>query len=347
MINFLTNSNQNPIVTPAFLVIVILVLISATVIINLIFNRRFVISDQTKLMMDTTPLCCQLWDSNLRTVDCNEAAVRLYGFQDKKEYVERFFECSPEFQPDGQRSDEKAIKLVKKAFEDGYCNFEWMHQMPVDKAPLPAEVTLVRVNYKGGYVVAGYTRDLRDIASLERQISWLRTEAEKIYFDPLTGIYNRRFFDENMNHLIKLLSRSGGVLSMLMIDIDCFKKYNDKYGHIGGDDCLKLIAETLSKNLIRSDDFVARYGGEEFVVVLPNTDEKGARLIAEKLLLAIFEKNVPHEENLASDRVTISIGVTTGKANYTQNSNDYIKRADEMMYISKNNGRNQFTFGHL
>ena len=135
--------------------------------------------EQTKLMLDTTPLCCQLWNSKLETIDCNEAAVRLYGFKDKKEYVERFHECSPEFQPDGQRSDEKADYLVKKAFEEGHCVTEWMHIIPNDGTLMPAEVTLVRVNYRDEYVVAGYTRDLREhksmMASIDRRNTYLNT----------------------------------------------------------------------------------------------------------------------------------------------------------------------------
>ena len=326
--------------------IIIVFLISISIFTNIRIKRKFVFTDQTKLMLDATPLCCQLWDSNLKTIDCNEAAVRLYGFNDKQEYIKRFHECSPEYQSDGQRSEEKAMMLVKKAFAEGYCNFEWIHQLP-DGTPLPAEITLVRVNYKGGYVVAGYTRDLRDITNMERQISWLKAEAEKIYYDALTGIYNRRYFDVNMNNLIKLLSRSRGIISLLLIDIDYFKNFNDTYGHLEGDKCLQFIAETLSNNLTRADDFVARYGGEEFVVALPNTGEEGACLIAEKLLSTIRECDVPHKENQAAKCVTISIGVTTGEASYTQTSNDYIKRADEMMYNSKKNGRNTYSFGKL
>jgi len=117
----------------------------------------------TKLMLDATPLCCQLWDRNLNTMDCNEAGVKLYGFKDKQEYIDKFLEyCSPVYQPDGQRSDEKAVKLVNKTFEEGYCVFDWMHKMPYDDSLIPAEITLVRIQYKDDYVVAGYTRDLRE-----------------------------------------------------------------------------------------------------------------------------------------------------------------------------------------
>jgi len=134
--------------------------------------------DRLMLMLDTSPLCAQIWakDPNttiyneegiklygFKTIDCNEAGVRLYGFKDKAEYIKKFLaECSPEFQPDGQRSDEKAVKLVYQAFDDGYSFFEWTHRIPDSDELFPAEVTLVRAKYKGDDVVIGYTRDLRE-----------------------------------------------------------------------------------------------------------------------------------------------------------------------------------------
>jgi len=124
-------------------------------------------------MLDVTPLCIQTWDKDLNTVNCNDAAVKLYGFADKKEYVEKFItSCSPEFQPDGRRSDEKAVELVNKAFEVGKCSFEWLHKIPADDTPLPAEITLIRVNINEADYVIGFTRDLREhrayLAELER-----------------------------------------------------------------------------------------------------------------------------------------------------------------------------------
>jgi len=168
---------------------------------------------------------------------------------------------------------------------------------------------------------------------------------DKVNYDALTGIYNRRFMEENIAALIKSLSRSGSLLSLLMLDIDFFKKYNDTYGHSEGDICLKSVAMAISECLKRNpDDFVARYGGEEFAVVLPNTDETGARHIAEKILSEIRAKNIPHKLNEAASCVTISIGGTTNIVEHTQKGEDYIRRADEALYVSKNNGRNQYSF---
>jgi len=169
--------------------------------------------------------------------------------------------------------------------------------------------------------------------------AFIRAEAE---YDVLTGIYNRRFFDKNMKRIISSLSRSGSILSLLLIDIDFFKRYNDTYGHVEGDNCLKIVAQTLFNSITRADDFAARYGGEEFVVVLPNTDEKGARLIAEKLLDNIRKCNITHEKNDAAKCLTISIGAATGKVLHTHNSDDFVKKADEMLYKSKQEGRNRY-----
>jgi len=165
--------------------------------------------------------------------------------------------------------------------------------------------------------------------------------------DPLTGIYNKRFLNGHLKKLIKLLSRSNGVLSVLMIDIDFFKRYNDTYGHDMGDICLNTIATTLAGCITREDDFVARYGGEEFVVVLPNTDENGAAFMAERMLKRIYECTIPHKESDVAEFVTISIGGTTGVVKYSSPENNFIKRADEALYKSKQNGRNQYTFKSL
>jgi diguanylate cyclase (GGDEF)-like protein len=210
-----------------------------------------------------------------------------------------------------------------------------MQQMP-DGTPIPAEVTLVRVNHKNDYIVAGYTRDLRVIKDLEEK-------AEEVYYDTLTGIFSRRYLDEKLTETIKNLSRSRGYLSLMMIDVDHFKKYNDLYGHTDGDSCLKRVAEILSKNITRETDFAARFGGEEFTIVLPYTDEDGAKKLAERLVKNIRAAKIPHGDNEVSPFVTISIGVATGKVSYDQSGDDYIKRADEMLYISKEAGRDRFT----
>ena len=166
----------------------------------------------------------------------------------------------------------------------------------------------------------------------------------KALYDALTDTYNRYFIKEQLERTIKSLSRSGGVLSLMMLDVDYFKKYNDRYGHYMGDACLKAIAEILSGCITREDDFIARYGGEEFIAVLPNTDERGACVMASTMLERIIERGITHEKSFVSNCVTISIGITSAKVKHTHKSENYIKRADEALYMSKKNGRNRYTF---
>ncbi|MDR2718019.1 MAG: GGDEF domain-containing protein [Treponema sp.] len=167
---------------------------------------------------------------------------------------------------------------------------------------------------------------------------------DKLHVDVLTGIYNRRFMEENLKRVIRSLSRAKGTLSVMMVDVDFFKRYNDTYGHSMGDDCLKAIAIAITKAVERADDFVARYGGEEFVVVLPYTEEAGAEVTAVKLLEGVRALRIPHEQSDAADHVTISIGVTTVKVVHGHDYMDYIKRADEALYVSKQTGRNKYTY---
>ena len=166
----------------------------------------------------------------------------------------------------------------------------------------------------------------------------------KANFDALTGIYNRRFMESSLVHIMDLLSRSNDYLSVMMLDVDHFKKYNDTYGHDQGDQCLKSVAGSLAGCVTRASDFTARYGGEEFVAVLPSTDESGARMLADQLLESVRSLNIPHSKNTAAPCVTVSIGVTSGKISVARRWEDYMKRADEALYMSKKNGRNQYTY---
>jgi len=165
----------------------------------------------------------------------------------------------------------------------------------------------------------------------------------KVHYDALTGIYNRHYMEGNLRRAINETARAGGCLSVMMIDVDFFKKFNDTYGHHAGDECLKSVAGAIAGSLSRPDDFAARYGGEEFAVILPNTDDIGVRHIAGRILNNVRELSISHEKNEAADRVTVSIGATTSRPMYEQPAGDYIKCADEALYRSKRNGRNQYT----
>ena len=177
----------------------------------------------------------------------------------------------------------------------------------------------------------------------ERELARLQL-VDKMNHCSLTKTYNRHYLDENLNRVISTLRRSGSTLSVLMLDVDCFKKYNDTYGHIEGDKCLQTVASAIRSSLTRVDDFAARYGGEEFTIVLPNTDQNGARIIADKILTNVRSRHIPHENSNVADRVTVSIGAVSGIVTDEMNAKSFLKRADEALYQSKQNGRNRCTF---
>ncbi len=123
-------------------------------------TRLYETEERIRAMIDAAPLCCNFWDSSLANIECNLEAAKLFDLPDKKAYLDRFFELSPEFQPNGNKSSDEAQKHITKAFKDGFDRFEWMHQK-LNGEPVPSEITLVRVNLREGDVVLGYTRDLR------------------------------------------------------------------------------------------------------------------------------------------------------------------------------------------
>jgi diguanylate cyclase (GGDEF)-like protein len=158
--------------------------------------------------------------------------------------------------------------------------------------------------------------------------------------DSLTGIPNRRQFDEYLEKQWQNALRSDSVLSLIMIDIDHFKGYNDNYGHGKGDECLKQVAKSLSDTIKRPNDMLARYGGDEFVCVLPLTDLEGAKNIAEEMRKNILSLAVPHFHSTVADYVTISLGTATVKPARRISTTTLLKAADQALYKAKNNSRN-------
>ena len=160
--------------------------------------------------------------------------------------------------------------------------------------------------------------------------------------DGLTNIPNRRRFDEVIEKEWKRAQRNTSPLTLMIIDIDFFKAFNDQYGHACGDDCLCSVAAALVDSLDRPGDFVARYGGEEFAVVLPETSEKGARTMAEKLRAKVRELNINHQNSSVEPFVTVSIGAATAIPQQGLPSRpSFFETADQMLYEAKSKGRNQ------
>ncbi|WP_158944494.1 diguanylate cyclase [Granulicella sp. S190] len=158
--------------------------------------------------------------------------------------------------------------------------------------------------------------------------------------DGLTGIANRRRFEEKLDQEWRRAMRDGSLLSVLMIDVDHFKRYNDLYGHVLGDTCLRQIAVAAQEVIHRASDLFARYGGEEFVVVLPNTDSIGAQLVAEQIRLVVEMLHLPHSGN-PHGVVTVSIGCATQALDHDSVSTSVVEAADQALYQAKSEGRNR------
>ena len=161
--------------------------------------------------------------------------------------------------------------------------------------------------------------------------------------DGLTGLYNRRYFDQVMEMEWKRSNRSHQPLSLIMADIDFFKNYNDTYGHLKGDDCIRSVARAFGESVGRPSDVAVRYGGEEFAIILPNTNSDGARKICLAAKDRIRNNSIPHKGSMVDDIVTMSFGISMAIPNKSSNPAELIAKADAALYKSKSDGRNRVT----
>jgi two-component system chemotaxis family response regulator WspR len=164
--------------------------------------------------------------------------------------------------------------------------------------------------------------------------------------DGLTGLSNRRHFDEYLELEWRRALRDKSQISLLMIDVDYFKSFNDNFGHLDGDEALRRVAEAIRDATSRATDLPARYGGEEFALVLPGTSPGGARLVAEKLRQTVIALGISHIAPHPGANLTISIGLATLTPNRADNCRELISLADKGLYQAKHNGRNQVVVGH-
>ena len=180
---------------------------------------------------------------------------------------------------------------------------------------------------------------LRELSETNRELQ------EKNTLDALTGIRNRRYFDKKYQAEVRRSRREKTQLSVVMMDIDHFKKVNDQFGHLVGDECIKIVANTLKEALKRPSDDVCRYGGEEFALILPSTDLAGALVLVEQLRCKIEKIDIPVED--VSINITISAGIGTAIADLSQPEDIILALADQQLYAAKNAGRNNVQGSHL
>jgi diguanylate cyclase (GGDEF)-like protein/PAS domain S-box-containing protein len=188
--------------------------------------------------------------------------------------------------------------------------------------------------------LVGFMFDISERKKNEQELLRLQGELEKLsYTDSLTGIANRRMFELVMEREWASARRNQRPISLILLDIDFFKQYNDCYGHQEGDDCLKRVASLLVEGC-RSQDLVVRYGGEEFVMILPETDMAAAMVVAERCRALVSGEKIPHERSTISDFLTVSQGLGTMVPSEQDMPQTFIKTVDQLLYKAKQQGRN-------
>ncbi|WP_069999772.1 GGDEF domain-containing response regulator [Cellulosilyticum sp. I15G10I2] len=233
----------------------------------------------------------------------------------------------------------KEQKYMFKGYEIGAVDYLFK---PIEPIILKSKVSIFLELARQAVLLkekaAQLEQKLKEVLELQKKNGELLSLSNH---DGLTGVPNRRNFDQYIEISFKTGIREKMPLSVIMIDIDYFKAYNDTYGHIKGDDCLIGVAKEIAASVNRPGDFVARYGGEEFVVVLPKTDAEGARKIAEMIRSNVKALHIPHENSKVHPYVTVSLGAASMIPDATHTIEAFISKADQALYEAKQNGRNQ------
>lgn len=216
---------------------------------------------------------------------------------------------------------------------------------PLDKVELLARVrSALKLKHE---IVRRKARE-SELLEATRQLQIANERLKDLSFsDGLTDLPNRRHFNQTIWEEFQRSEREKTPLSFIILDIDYFKLFNDAYGHLKGDDCLKLVASTLQETLNRPGDFIARYGGEEFAVILPNTNDSGAFNIAEIMRASVEEMKIAHISSSISEYVTVSVGVATRCPEQKSSLEELILVADKALYCSKQEGRNRVSVERL
>jgi len=192
----------------------------------------------------------------------------------------------------------------------------------------------------------GFMFDISERKKTEEKLLVMQKQLEDFSFrDGLTGVSNRRKFDAVLEEEWALARRNTQPLSLILIDIDFFKQYNDHYGHVQGDECLKSVAAALGKVVNRPRDLLARYGGEEFVLVLPATDEAAAQRVSERVRQALFKAQIGHAASSVGQLLTVSQGVGSVIPSSTDTLTQFLDLVDRRLYRAKETGRDRSVAG--
>lgn len=279
----------------------------------------------------------------------NPATTKMLGYEADELTGKNISVLTPE--PHRSQHDQ----FIKNYLEQGKGNIigktRELNALTKHGLQIPIALTVTEMSINGEVFFSGIIRDISEQIQL-RESMFKRNndlltsnlELKKISkTDPLTGIANRGHFDEALMLEYRRAIRQGLCLSLILLDVDYFKLYNDYYGHTQGDECLQSISKAMKLHFQTAGGLAARYGGEEFGVILPNMDNKRAFTIAEQIRQKIWHLNIPHEKSKIADRITISVGVTTLELESKNmiTIDELVNSADKALYQAKSIGRNQ------
>jgi diguanylate cyclase (GGDEF)-like protein len=291
--------------------------------------------------IDAMPIGFAIYDKEDRMMLCNKMIAEIFPHLEGESLIGKTYEelirqgvrlgkaPVPPEQEDAfvakrlteRRSGDAA---VLRAASDG----RWFHHY--EKVTPSGQLVAVRLN------VTELVQKSTELEVVNAKLARLSTT------DGLTGIANRRLFDESLQKEWLRSARSGQPLSLLLLDIDYFKRYNDRYGHLLGDECLRKVAKLLESCVKRSGELAARYGGEEFCILLPGTDADAARTVAEHCLATISGARIPHADSQVSEFLTLSIGVGTAVGTQQMPHESLVEQADSALYGAKAKGRARY-----
>lgn len=289
------------------------------------------------LLFDKAVIGLALCQMNGKLIDVNEAYAELIGRSIEETLSLDYWKITPK-----KYDSEEALRLSELESSGKYGPYEkeYIHK---NGHLVPVRLSGQIVEIDGEQCIWSSVENITDRKQAEKEIELLNKKLEMLSFqDGLTGIANRRKFDQCLEHEWNRAIRDKTPLSLIMIDIDFFKEYNDNYGHTKGDEALKKVAKALSTVAKRVTDLASRSGGEEFVLLLPETNQEQALEIAQKCLDIIKEQKILHATSSVEKTLTISAGVCSLIPSTETKPSALYGYADKLLYKAKHNGRNRF-----
>jgi diguanylate cyclase (GGDEF)-like protein/PAS domain S-box-containing protein len=304
-------------------------------------------SEETyKTILMASPDDITIADLSGRIIIVSDAAHKIFGYaQDEGPGMSVMDFIAPE---DHERAHANIVRML----HENYPGPNEYRAIRKDKSCFDIEVNNALIRDRQGnplrmvLIVRDITRRKKAEQQIQELVHQIETERDlaqrNSLTDSLTGLPNRRFFDIALKTEFSRHKRYGMRLSLIMLDVDHFKKYNDYYGHLKGDECLQQIARALKDTAERAPDIVARYGGEEFVVILPDTNSQGAAVLAGRIGESVLKLNLPHAASDTSKFVTISLGIASATDHVLTDGDQLVALADQALYHAKKNGRNRY-----